>query len=253
MFKLLVLTAVLALASAGTIQFPDGKIVGGVETTIEQHPYQVSIQMNGRHFCGGSLYKNNIVVTAAHCLQGFFKVQELTVRVGSTLHKEGGQVIDVVAYKNHPEYNSYNDNNDIAVMKLKNNAILSSSVRTIELATSTPKTGTTAVVTGWGKKKSNAIFSPKELREVIVKVVSHEECASTKYRYRDRINETMMCAVGDGKDACQGDSGGPLVSGNKWSVLSHGESDAVKMDTQESTLMLLGTTAGLLRLSTEFK
>lgn len=215
MYKLLVLTAVLALASARKIPFPDGKIVGGVETTIEQHPYQVSIQREGEHICGGSLYKDNIVVTAAHCLQGKIKTKDLTVRVGSTKHNKGGKIIGIRAYKNHPDYNPYFSNNDIAIMKLKEKVSLSSSVRLIELATSTPRSGTTAVVSGWGMQNFYDEAGPENLMKVEVKIINQEECASSKFQYGDIIDETMLCAVEAGKDACQGDSGGPLVSGNK--------------------------------------
>lgn len=47
---------------------PSGRIVGGVATTIEKHPWQVSIQVFGNHICGGSIIKSDIILTAAHCI-----------------------------------------------------------------------------------------------------------------------------------------------------------------------------------------
>ena len=32
--------------------------------------------------------------------------------------------------------------------------------------------------------------------------------------YENQINDSMLCALGAGKDGCQGDSGGPLISSN---------------------------------------
>lgn len=47
----------------------DDKIVGGNETTIEQHPYQVSLRYRGFHYCGGSILTPTRVLTAAACIQ----------------------------------------------------------------------------------------------------------------------------------------------------------------------------------------
>lgn len=47
---------------------PGGRIVGGVTTTIEKHPWQVSVQFFGNHICGGSIIKPDVILTAAHCI-----------------------------------------------------------------------------------------------------------------------------------------------------------------------------------------
>ncbi|CAH2009725.1 unnamed protein product [Acanthoscelides obtectus] len=43
-------------------------IIHGNETTIQKHPWIVSIQFLGKHFCGGSIISNDTIVTAAHCV-----------------------------------------------------------------------------------------------------------------------------------------------------------------------------------------
>ena len=43
-------------------------IVGGSEADAHSWPWQVSLQSNSRHFCGGSLINNQWIVTAAHCV-----------------------------------------------------------------------------------------------------------------------------------------------------------------------------------------
>lgn len=47
-----------------------GRIVGGDETSITNHPYQASVQFFGFHYCGGAVISDRFVVTAAHCMAG---------------------------------------------------------------------------------------------------------------------------------------------------------------------------------------
>lgn len=44
-----------------------GRIVGGVEISVEQAPYQISLQYYGFHRCGGAILSCKYVLTAAHC------------------------------------------------------------------------------------------------------------------------------------------------------------------------------------------
>lgn len=45
------------------------RIVGGNETTIEEYPWQVSLQESAGHFCGGSIIEREWILTAAHCIR----------------------------------------------------------------------------------------------------------------------------------------------------------------------------------------
>lgn len=42
------------------------RIVGGYETTIEEHPWQVSLQYASSHRCGGSIIGHRWILSAAH-------------------------------------------------------------------------------------------------------------------------------------------------------------------------------------------
>ncbi|XP_055847838.1 trypsin-like [Episyrphus balteatus] len=193
-----------------------GRIVGGEPTTIEKFPYQVSLQKGGSHFCGGSLYSPNIIVTAAHCLQSV-KPKEIKVRLGSANYQSGGEYVSVRSLKYHEGYDSSIMTNDVAVIRLDTPVRYSNRIQPIKLATTNPRTGAPAVVSGWGTEKFLVGSIQKILQQVQVDIVSMADCSSTKYKYGSQVRETMVCAnvEGGGKDACQGDSGGPLVSEGK--------------------------------------
>lgn len=43
------------------------RIIGGDEVEIKDAPYQVSLQYNGIHECGGVLISPEYILSAAHC------------------------------------------------------------------------------------------------------------------------------------------------------------------------------------------
>ncbi|XP_065370511.1 trypsin alpha-4-like [Calliphora vicina] len=217
MLKLLILLSAVVGALGATVpegMLPqlDGRIVGGVATTISSFPWQISLQRSGSHSCGGSIYNNQIIVTAAHCLQSV-TTSVLKVRAGSSFWYSGGVLLDVAAFKNHEGYDADTMINDIAVIRLSSLLITSSTIKPIALATSAPANGAAATVSGWGTTASGSASLPSQLRSVDVKILSRTQCASSSYGYGSEIRSTMICAYTVGKDSCQGDSGGPLVSG----------------------------------------
>ncbi|KAI8039675.1 hypothetical protein M5D96_007095 [Drosophila gunungcola] len=178
----LLVSLAVGFAHAGTIGISnadpfqrEGRIVGGQDTTIRAHPYQVSLQTkSGSHFCGGSLLNGDTIVTAAHCLVG----------------RKAAKVFVRLAY--NADYNSETMEYDVGILKLAEKVEETEDIRYVALAEKTPPTGTTAVVTGWGAKCYFWCMTlPKTLQEIIY--------------------ESMVCAYEKKKDACQGDSGGPLV------------------------------------------
>ncbi|XP_051550332.1 complement factor D-like [Myxocyprinus asiaticus] len=44
-------------------------IVNGTEAKPHSRPYMVSVQINGKHSCGGFLVSKQFVMTAAHCFK----------------------------------------------------------------------------------------------------------------------------------------------------------------------------------------
>ncbi|KAK7028022.1 hypothetical protein SK128_004588, partial [Halocaridina rubra] len=60
--------------SSGSVQAfqYDTRIVGGVEASKGELPYQISLQIKtypgSQHICGGAILTEDWIVTAAHCL-----------------------------------------------------------------------------------------------------------------------------------------------------------------------------------------
>ncbi|BBN81773.1 hypothetical protein PA25_17580 [Pseudoalteromonas sp. A25] len=198
-------------------QFSDSiRIVGGNEATPHSRPYQVSVQsLGGEHFCGGSLVADNLVLTAAHCLEGVNgESPEIQVRVGAHSLKDGsGQAIVVDKTYTNQEYPGLSK--DVAVLKLKEK-ITDKNAKVIKLAeptffNSTIKPGTSLAVSGWGTLSYGG-QAPDKLMEVSVPYVSNAVCNSAQ-AYNGSVQDTELCAgfQKGGKDSCQGDSGGPLV------------------------------------------
>lgn len=198
------------------------RIVGGSDSDIKSFPYQVSVQCNGVHRCGGVIYNRNIIITAAHCL--FDDPRDIRIHAGSSQWQSGGVKIKVRKYEIHNGYSSQTVVNDIALLRLSSPLRFSSKIQPIKLATSVPADGATAIVSGWGTTSDGAPDIPNQLKSAEVAIISRTNCASSAYSYGSDIKPSMICAAGPGKSACQRDSGGPLVShGLLVGIVSWGE------------------------------
>jgi secreted trypsin-like serine protease len=192
------------------------RIVGGEESKPYSRPYQVSIQStSGSHFCGGSIIGDDLILTAAHCLENVDgNNPDMQVRVGAHNLTDGsGQVIQVSTTYTHQEYP--NLSKDVAVLELAGK-VTDKNAQVIALADSTffnakVIAGTPMIVSGWRTLESGG-QSPDKLQEVSIPYVTNEVCNQAS-AYNGQIQDTEICGgyAEGGKDSCQGDSGGLLV------------------------------------------
>ena len=197
---------------------PMPMIVGGTVVNPAcpncKYPFMVSLQSNSwwgsGHFCGGSLVREDWVITAAHCVQGE-SPNSVDVVIG--LHNVGGttgaQTRDVEEIIIHPQYSGNSLNNDYALLRLSSPI---TDFEPIQLCTDTahdeePVMSTTM---GWGATSSGG-SSSSTLREVDVPI--DDSCGGYS---NSEITNNMVCAgySSGGYDSCQGDSGGPLIMTN---------------------------------------
>ncbi|XP_017069085.1 trypsin delta [Drosophila eugracilis] len=193
----------------------DGRIVGGLDTNITFYPHQISMRYNGNHRCGGSIYRNNQIISAAHCVNTLSGPENLTIVAGSSniWYPTGPQQqLAVRKFIIHPNYRKLNNDYDAAILILDGEFEFNEAVQPIELAKERPEHDTPVTVTGWGTTTEDGYLSDV-LQEVSVNMVENTQCKSA---YSIMLTSRMLCAgvTGGGKDACQGDSGGPLVYNN---------------------------------------
>ncbi|CAD7703847.1 unnamed protein product [Ostreobium quekettii] len=199
---------------------PQAKIFGGVTTEPGEFPFFASLRHFGNHFCGGVLVSPNLVLTAAHCVDGNRAVpRHPAVQVG--LHGVNDGPVDSPYFEEfrvcrtivHSQFdvrdllNGY----DIALLVLDRPstagqlALLPSGV---ELEPGDP-----TVVTGFGKVGNHRVATTLQKTE-IMRVISNEECTD-KWQAASpgvEIKNTLLCVfAGNGTDVCQGDSGGPVL------------------------------------------
>lgn len=166
-------------------------------------------------FCGGTILNENIILTAAHCMN---QLHNFNVRLGEfdRLVIHGNEVDhEVETILIHKNYSLDTDDNDIALIKLATpikftRFILPACIPERDFAEKVLMHEPAGIVSGFGKlseqEKPSSI-----MKRLIVPYVDHQTCTEST---RFPITDGMFCA-GNGteaKDPCQGDGGGPHVT-----------------------------------------
>ncbi|KAG6464620.1 CLIP domain-containing serine protease 2 isoform X2 [Manduca sexta] len=231
------------------------RIVGGIQTEIDEHPWMVLLRYDKPSgwgfYCGGVLISSRYVLTAAHCVKGSdlppnWKLSQVRLGEWNTSSQvdcvgddcsqpvQDIRIEQIIAHESYdPEDN--NQQNDIALLRLAQNVHLNDFVKPICLPTTEDLRdsnfdGLEMEVAGWGKTETRTESDVK--LKVRVPIVSRRLCKSVYERVERLITDKQLCAGGvEGKDSCRGDSGGALMgqapSANNWlvvGVVSYGPS-----------------------------
>ncbi|CZF81502.1 Trypsin [Grimontia celer] len=190
------------------------RIVGGVDANPAEWKFYTQIvnSNSNRSFCGASYIGDGFVLTAAHCVDTDAP-NHIAVKIGGYRYNgTDGVRVNVSEIYIHPNFNTRNLANDIALLKL---ASVPAGVTPVEIADGSlyqyVSDGDLLTVAGLGRTSEGG-SSPTVLQEVDVPLVSDAACRQAGGSYT-AVGDVSFCAgvPQGGIDSCQGDSGGPIV------------------------------------------
>ncbi|XP_047214971.1 complement C1r subcomponent-like [Girardinichthys multiradiatus] len=199
------------------------RIVGGNDAPQDTIPWQALVSVYSSRG-GGMIIADHWILTAAHVVVANGQVQPpeaIRIYLGHTdAHKiiEAGALTPIAIHVHHG-YNksdTYNNDNDIALIKLQDPVTFSASIMPLCLPEEgdTYETGMMGLVSGFGiTDQGTKRLLTNKLKYVQVPLVLQERCSSSLKAVTGTrtpiLTDNMFCAgtPEGGQDSCNGDSG----------------------------------------------
>nr|XP_028569346.1 transmembrane protease serine 9 isoform X5 [Podarcis muralis] len=182
------------------------KIVGGLDASRGEVPWQVSLKEGLHHFCGATIIGERWLLSAAHCFN-HTKVEYLTAFAGTTWLSAADSSSVKVSVRQvvlHPSYNPALLDFDVAVLELERPLPFGKVIQPICLPLAVHKfpVGRKCMISGWGSLQEGNASKPENLQRASVGIIDQKTC---NVLYNFSLTEQMICAgFLDGKvDSCQ--------------------------------------------------
>ncbi|KAK2859015.1 hypothetical protein Q5P01_003635 [Channa striata] len=181
------------------------RIVGGHQVRGTDGSWVVSIQREKVHLCGGSLIREDWVLTDQQCFTSCVPdLKDYSVQVGLHHLNESSS---------HPRLHISRlicgpEGSNLVMLKLADPAPVSEGASTIHLPVKECQIteGTNCTMYGWGETKNTG--GDEALNTVTMPMVDNDMCSQIK----GDAGESRICAGGNrGEGICDKDYGGPLV------------------------------------------
>lgn len=185
------------------------RIIDGFDAKPGQFPYQALISTtrnDGLFHCGGTLIKNQWVLTTAHCI---INATRITVLLGATriiINEPGSIERDTANIIVHSNFNSANFLYDVALIKLVSPVEFTDLIQPIPLNYNGTYdwTGFDGIVSGWGLSSINPPVAPYTLKFTQAHVIGNQVCVD-HYATTDFYYSSLICVQGG--SICTGDAG----------------------------------------------
>ncbi|CAB3381520.1 Hypothetical predicted protein [Cloeon dipterum] len=119
----------------------------------------------------------------------------------------------------HPDYDNYDNSNDIALLKTQFKMSFNQYVSPISLSNEPLAFNETCEIAGWGKEHFDGTSFSSELRITEMTMMDTQECRLIFDDGNVLLGKDQFCARSDMGGACRGDEGGAFVRRDPSDVL----------------------------------
>ncbi|ROL40825.1 Granzyme-like protein 1 [Anabarilius grahami] len=178
-------------------------IINGKKVKKNSMLYMASVQIDGKHRCGGFLIDPSYVMTAAHCDDR----DNMTVILGThniSPQQENLRRYTVQHKHKHPSFRHPKTGHDIMLLKLSQKLKIGRDVKTIEIPNKIPKKplkpNSKCQVAGWGKTKQQDVVN--DLLVTDVSTINFTTCQTMLKKMEDPLPDNVLCSRGSKTKSC---------------------------------------------------
>lgn len=193
-------------------------IINGKNTTLANHPWQVSIQKDGEHSCGGAIISKRFIITASHCETN----KDSVIKAGGDGHLNNLKKVGVIKQVFDAPHT------DISLIEMTEDMVFNQTTAPIELPNKKDRKNlyskeVTFSLSGWGKDEYD--LPSVQLKETnyltLLPTYSHLDfwaIHKTKFFSKSMFKEygkswgtAYLAFDANDNGLCKGDSGGAVV------------------------------------------